>query len=76
MPIRQRTIRKPVFIGASCSHVHFRRCLSHVFQHASLINRAFVLVQMMDPDLLLRLTDAALRQSLSPDFVSPWREAV
>ncbi len=80
MPIRQRGIRNPVFIGACDSHVNFRRCLCHALHHSFKMRIALVFdsVQMMDSDLLLRLTDAALRQSLllSLDLISPWREAV
>ena len=67
MPIGQRGIRNPICVGACCRHVHFRRCLCHAL-HRSLVIKSgeCVLdsVQMMVFDLLLRVTDAALRQSL------------
>lgn len=72
MPLRQRRIINPVFIGACCSHVHFRRCLCHVLHHSLAIKSClcvFDSVQMMDSDLSLRLTDAALRHSGSFFFL-------
>lgn len=81
MPIRQRGIGDPVCVGACCRHVHFRRCLCHVLRKSLVIKCVCVLdsVRMMVSDLPLRVTDAALRQSLllSLDLIfSLEREAV
>lgn len=82
MPIRQRGIGNPVCVGACCRHVHFRRCLCHVLRKSLVIKSGECVldsVRMMVSDLPLRVTDAALRQSLllSLDLIlSLEREAV
>lgn len=85
MPLRQRMAREAVFTGECCSCAHFRPCLFHV-SHLSISFSDLCRWWTLPPPLFfplffplfLRLTDAALRQSmlLSVDLISPWRDSV